>query len=331
MLSSGLIVTANACQNSGLYRALRGGGPGYGVILSFTVKAHPNVEVIAVQRLEIAPKTSNTSAVLDAMAIMFQSFPDINDAGFAGYGYWAINGYQPLFGNTTAGYHHDFWNIGNNTATAKAAFAPIRTRLDKLQDIVTISESYKEYSDYWSMYESESSLNDPVGVTAVVSSRLFDRKSVSDYQNVRDTLPTIIGPAEEMGQNTILLVSGGQVTKDAADPYSGLLPAWRTSPFMSIIGRGWLPRSSEEIKAYIRSDVTNVKGAAMKALAPNTGGYMNEGDRLDPEWQKTFYGSQYGTHSATKWKYDPLDLFYCPTCVGSERWVERPDAPLCRA
>lgn len=86
---------------------------------------------------------------------MFQSLPDINDAGFAGYGYWAIIGYQPLLGNTTAGDYHDFWNIGNDTATAKAAFAPIRKRLDKLQDIVTISESYKEYPDYWSMYESE--------------------------------------------------------------------------------------------------------------------------------------------------------------------------------
>lgn len=134
-----------------------------------------------------------------------------------------------------------------------------------------------------------------------------------------------------MDQNTILLVSGGQVAKDAADPHFGLHPAWRKSPFISIVGRGWLPGSSEEIRTYIRSDVTKVKGAARKALAPNTGGYMNEGDRLDPECQKTFYGSNYAIHSATKRKYDPLHLFYCPTCVGSERWVERPDVPLCRA
>lgn len=115
------------------------------------------------------------------------------------------------------------------------------------------------------MYETESSLNSPVGNTPVLSSRLFDRASVSDSQKVRDTLTITIGPPEELGQNTILLVSGGQVAKDAADPYSGLHPAWRTSLFLNIVGRGWLPGSSEEIKAYIRSDVTNVKGAAMKA------------------------------------------------------------------
>jgi hypothetical protein len=331
MLADGTIVTASPCQNLDLYRALRGDGPGYGVILSLTVKAHPDVHIISVQRLELAPKGTNTSATLDAMTIMFQSFPDINDAGFAGYGYWAINAYQPLFGNSSAGYYHDFWNIGNNTATAKASFAPIRAKLETLQDFITISETYKEYTDYWSMYEAESGLNDTVGLTAVMSSRLFDRESVSDYQKVRNTLPVVIGPAEEFGQNTILLVSGGQVANDAADPYSGLHPAWRSSPFVSIVGRGWAgSETSEEVKAYIKNDVTNVKGAAMKALAPKTGGYMNEGDRLDPEWQETFYGSNYAAHSATKQEYDPDSLFYCPTCVGSENWIERPDAPLCR-
>ena len=330
MLANGSIVTASACQNPDLYRALRGGGPGYGVILSFTVKALPNVKVVAVQRLELAPKTANTSAVLDAVTVMFQNFPNINDAGFAGYGYWAINSYQPLFGNATASYYHDFWNIGNDTATSKASFAPIRAKLDKLRDSIIVTESYKEHPDYWSMYEAESSLNGPVGNTVALSSHLFDRASVSNYRKVRDTLAIAIGPPEEFGQNTVLLVSGGQVAKDAADPHSGLHPAWRTSPFMSVVGRGWTPGSSEEVKAYIRSDVTNVKGAAMKALAPNTGGYMNEGGRLDPEWRDTFFGPNYVAHAATKRKYDPFSLFYCPTCVGSEDWIERPDAPLCR-
>lgn len=330
MLANGLIVTTSACHNSDLYRALRGGGPGYGVILSVTVKAHPNVKVVAVQRLELAPKAMNISSVLDAVAVMFQSYPDMNDAGFAGYGYWAINGYKPLFGNTTAGYYHTFWNIGNDTVASRASFVPTLSRLRKLQDYITITESYKEYPDYWSMYEAESGLNDPVGSPAALTSRLFDRASVSSYQKVRDTLAITIGPPEEFGQNVVLLVSGGQVTKDAADAYSGLLPAWRTSPFMNIVGRGWAPGSSEETIANVRNDVTNVKGAAMKALAPNTGGYMNEGDRLDPEWQKTFFGTNYAAHASTKRKYDPLSLFYCPTCVGSEDWVERPDAPLCR-
>lgn len=57
---------------------------------------------------------------------------------------------------------------------------------------------------------------------------------------------------------------------------------------------------------------------------------MNEGDRNDPDYIKTFYGSNYPSHLAAKNKYDPQDVFYCPTCVGSEAFSERPDGPLCR-
>ncbi|KAH6612113.1 FAD binding domain-containing protein [Boeremia exigua] len=326
MLANGRIVTASACQNTDLYRALRGGGPGYGVILSMTVKAHPNVHVVSVQRLELAPKTANASAVLDAVTLMFQSLPDLNDAGFAGYAYWAINAYAPLFGNTTAGYHHSFWNIGNTTATARAAFAPIRARLNALNATIHISESYTEYPDYWSMYAAESSLNDPVGTPAALSSRLLDRASVSNTPLLRSTLATIIGPAEEFGQNTVLLVTRPR----APDAFSGLHPAWHTSHFLSIVGRGWPAGSPAEVQAYIRSDVTNVKGKALKELAPHTGGYVNEGDRLDGEWQRTFHGKGYAGHLKTKRRVDPEGLFYCAVCVGSEGWIERADAPLCR-
>ncbi|KAJ8114945.1 hypothetical protein OPT61_g3289 [Boeremia exigua] len=304
MLANGRIVTTSACQNSDLYRALRGGGPGYGVILSMTVKTHPNVRVVSVQRLELAPKTANASAVLDAVTAMFQNYPDINDAGFAGYGYWAINGYQPLFGNTTAGYYHDFWNIGNDTATSKTAFAPIRAKLEKLEHIITITETYKEYPDYWTMYEAESSLNSPVGNTAALSSRLLSRASVSNPTALRNTLTTIIGPAQEFGQNTVLLVTGGQVARDAADPFSGLHPAWRKASFMTIIGRGWLPGTSADVQAHIRADVT-VKGAALKKLAPDMAGYVNEGDREDEAWRETFWGEAYEGHLKTKERVDP--------------------------
>lgn len=79
-------------------------------------------------------------------------------------------------------------------------------------------------------------------------------------------------------------------------------------------------------------DITYVKGAAMKKLAPHTGGYMNEGDRNDPDYVETFYGANYASHLAARKKYDPDNVFYCATCVGSESFVERPNTStaLCR-
>ncbi len=80
----------------------------------------------------------------------------------------------------------------------------------------------------------------------------------------------------------------------------------------------------------MNDDITFVAGAATKKLAPNTGGYMNEGDRNDPEYIQTFYGANYKSHLALKHKYDPQHVFYCPTCVGAEAFIDNPDGPLCR-
>lgn len=331
ILADGQVVVANACQNSDLYKAFRGGGPGYAVALSFTMKAHPNVETIAVQRLEVAPIGGNASALLDAVAIMFQSYPGMNEAGFAGYGYWYLNSLAPIFGNTSIGYYHDFWNIGNNIQQAKEAFEPIRVALSTLGDLIQVSETYNEYSDYWSMYDAESGLGGPVGSEASLTSRLFDTKAVSEYGAVRNYVNIASGDTKDFTSNVVLLVSGGQVAEDAKDPYTGLHPAWRTSPFLHVVGWGWAPGSDEATKTYVRNNMTKVKGAAQKAIAPNTGGYMNEGDRLDPEWKTTFFGAKYTEHLATKQKYDPDNIFFCPICVGSDEWIDLPETPLCRA
>jgi hypothetical protein len=330
MLADGTLVVANACENTDLYKAFRGGGPGYAVALSFTMKAHPNVDVIAVQRLEVSPIGGNISALLDAVAVLFQNYPAMNDAGYAGYGYWYLSSLKPIFGNTSIGYYHDFWNIGKSVNDAKEAFAPMREALEQLQSIVVIGETYKEYHDYWSMYDAESGLHDTVGSEASLTSRLFDSVSVSDYSKVRQYVETASGGAFDFTSNVILLTSGGQVALDGKDPNAGLNPAWRTSPFGHVIGWGWAPGSSEEMKSYVRNNITRVKGAAQKSIAPGTGGYMNEGDRLDPEWKSTFFGANYKAHLATKHKYDPENIFFCPICVGSDEWIDVPETPLCR-
>ena len=86
MLADGKIVTVNHCENVDLFRAMRGGGPGYGITLSSTVKAHPDVDVVTVHQLAIAPleETPENADLLDAVAVLLKSLPDLGDAGYAG-------------------------------------------------------------------------------------------------------------------------------------------------------------------------------------------------------------------------------------------------------
>ncbi|KAJ6445312.1 alcohol oxidase [Purpureocillium lavendulum] len=334
MLADGRVVTANHCQNTDLMRAIRGGGPGYGVVLSTKIKAHPDVDVVTAHRLAIAPleHTPENKDLLDAVAVLLQAYPGLNDQGYAGYAFWFRNFPTVFIGNATSGYTHGFWTLGKTKDEADRAFAPVRRALDKFRDRLFIQESFATYTDYWSFYEAESGLYDPVGDTSILTSRMMDAAAVSDYAKVREAVEVVSGGPDEVVSNVVLLVSGGQVFKDAADKTSGLHPAWRTSPFVLVSGRG-IPRADPNLAAIrdaVAHDVTFVKGGATKKLAPSTGGYMNEGDRNDPDYIKSFYGANYQSHLAAKKKYDPQGVFYCPTCVGAEAFVDRPDGALCR-
>jgi hypothetical protein len=332
VLANGSTVTANACQNSDLFFALRGGGGGtYGVVVSTTIKAHPMVSV-TVQHLAIGSLSSDTSGLLDTIAIMFSAYPDLNDAGYAGYGEWAVNSPTPLFATFTAGYVHGTYMFNKSLAEAEAAFDATRARLAPYNlTSVFISETYVSYPDYWTFYESESGVEPAVGTPGILGSRLFDRPSVtSNFTALRSMIGTIAGTPEEYTFNSFEIVSGGQVFKDETDPYSGVLPAWRSSYFSNIVARGYTIGTPESVAESIHHDITYVKTAAMKALAPNTGAYMNEADRLDPDWKVDFYGTNYNKLLSIKQQYDPASVFYCPTCVGSDAFGEDSSGRLCK-
>lgn len=70
----------------------------------------------------------------------------------------------------------------------------------------------------------------------------------------------------------------------------------------------------------------------LEALTPNGGAYVNEADFQQPDFQKVFYGDNYSRLRAIKAKYDPSDMFYALTAVGSEDWYadQSQGGRLCR-
>ena len=293
VLANGSIVTASRCENQDLLFAIRGGGPGtYGVITSTTVKAYPNVNA-SVQHLAIAPLSGNTSALLDAVSILYSAFPNMNDAGYAGYGTWSVASAVPLFANFTAGYVHGIYMFNRSLDAAQKAFDSARAQLQPLNGTsLFISETYVSYPDYWSFYWNESAVYPGVGASnGFLGSRVFDRPGCPlNRTALRQTIETIAGTPEQYTTNSLELVSGGQVLKD----YSGVNPAWRISYFNNIVSRGWPVGANVTVQRAIQDDVTYNKLAAMRELAPQTGAYMNEADRLEPWYEEDFYGLHYG-------------------------------------
>ena len=332
VLADGSIITASPCENHDVYFAIRGGGPGtYGVVLSTIIKVWPMVDV-KVQSVAIAPLASNNSALLDAIATLYSAYPDLNDAGYAGYGTWSIASPTPIFANFTAAYVHGFYTFNKTMQETQEAFTSTLERLlPENGTSLFISVSYSSFDDYWSFYNAVARVEPSVGTTSALGSRLFSRVSVrNDTAGLRSMLEVVSGEPEEFTSNNFELVSGGQVFKDASDPLSGLNPAWRKSYFNHIVARGWAPGSSEEIKTAVQRDITYNKVAALQKQAPDTGVYMNEADRLDPDWQVNFYGEHYVRLLEIKQRRDPDGVFYCPTCVGSAEWKEDGEGRLCK-
>ncbi|TWU75155.1 hypothetical protein ED733_003736 [Metarhizium rileyi] len=335
MLANGTVVVANHCQHADLFRALRGGGPGYGVVLGVKVKAYPNVDKVTAHHLTIAPSPSrfNTSALVDAVSIMMQSFPALNERGYAGYATWFRYLPGPYIANSTSAYTHSFWTIGMNQADASAVFEPLRRKLADPGLNVVINSDFQEYNDYWSFFHNELDKADIPGDTLLLTSRMLDKKALHDFDRVRHMVEVVSGRPQEYTMNLAMLVSGGKVFADAADTSSGLNPAWRTSPVVLLTGRK-IPKTqtlSLQERQAIAEDMTSHKGQATKELAPDTAGYMSEGDGNDPDYINSFYGSNYAAHLAAKDKYDPKHVFYCRTCVGAERFISRPEGALCKA
>lgn len=332
ILADGSIVTASPCENTDLFFALRGGGPGtYGVVVSTIIKAWPMVNA-TVQQLAIGSLAQDSSALLDSVTILYNAFPDLNDAGYAGYGTWSIASPGPLFANFTAGYAHGIYVFNATEQYAQATFQATLQKLTPYNNTsLFISISYITYPDFWSFYFATSGVEPQVGLdNGALGSRLFDSTAVQDTKSLRETIEVIAGTPKQFTSNNLELVSGGQVFKDAQDPYSGLNPAWRKSYFSNIVSRGWPEDASIETISAVRNDITFVKTVAMKKLAPDTGAYMNEADRLDPEYERDFYGSHYEKLLSIKRRRDPDDVFYCPTCVGSRKWREDATGKLCR-
>jgi FAD binding domain/Berberine and berberine like len=58
----------------------------------------------------------------------------------------------------------------------------------------------------------------------------------------------------------------------------------------------------------------------LRAVAPNGGAYVSESNFFESNFSHSYWGTNHGRLAAIKKKYDPDDLFFVHNGVGSERW-----------
>ncbi|KAJ8133219.1 hypothetical protein O1611_g404 [Lasiodiplodia mahajangana] len=321
VLPSGDLVVANECQHSDLFWALRGGGGGtFGVITKLTVKAHPMPRTTT-WTFSVTKATDDTSAWWTLLARIHAELPALKAGGFQGY--YSITG-PPATPGLTFGGRFNIYNKPNGTM--ESLIKPVLSLLKEASDTATYSSSiawYATWIEFFDAIDGEDNAAAPGG--AATTSRLLPATSLTQNPEYLAEVLALISPEDDPTVGLLNTAISGCLIASTTPVDNALNPAWREATIHLNVAEVWRD-STPYTQTWVTTDLmTNVRGAALRSLAPDTGVYYNEADDFEPEWQKSIWGENYERLKAIKLKYDPGHLQWCRRCVGSESWFELED------
>ncbi|KAF7378314.1 FAD-binding protein [Mycena sanguinolenta] len=308
VLADGTLVSATATENSDLFWALSGGGPGnYGVVYSMTVRAHPDTIVSGASFTISAPDDDAYAAAVD---LFHAALPGILDAEimiiyFFGTGFLQVS-------TMTA------YNMTSDVAAA--ALAPFFSTLPSIN--ASVSVNYTEFGSYFDHYNHYFGPL-PAG-TIQVGVQLFGGRLIP-----RAVLPSFNATARALSDMGVTFIGVGLDVSRFSDRSNAVLPQWRDSAVSASLT---LPYSFMVPFADMvaeQDSITSQVQPLVEAATPHAGAYMNEADFQQPNWQETFFGVNYGALLRIKKKYDPEGLFYATVAVGSEARTIEEDGRMC--
>ncbi|KAK2008927.1 FAD binding domain-containing protein [Colletotrichum eremochloae] len=310
--ANGTLLTASKTENPDLFWALSGGGPGnWGVATSLTVKAHPDAKFGGATLVMMAAD-NNKDAFFNAIDAFHEEIAGMVDAGTMVVYYFGADFFQiaPI-------------NAYNKTADeVKTILAPFITRLDGLGMKYTVN--YSEFESYYNHYDKYFGPlpigNIQIGI-AQYGGRLIPRSNITKIGSFSRS-------AAEKGVTFIGV--GTDVSKFGNKETNSVTPVWRDTIVHATLTTVWNFTAPWEDMLAKQDLMTNVVMKEIEALTPTGGAYMNEADFQQPNFQQTFFGSNYNSLLCLKKKWDPKGFFYVRNAVGSEAWSVANDGRMCR-
>jgi FAD/FMN-containing dehydrogenase len=310
MTADGKVLTATPTKHSDLFWALCGGGGGtWGAVLSMTVKAHPTKQTSAANlMLPITP--DNVEKVWTFVEKFLGDLGRVVDTGVMVI--WVA--IPDLFMIAPA------MAPGFTSTELDAVFQPT---LDSLQSLdLQYQWSSQQYDTIYGALSAQPAMWNVSDLH--VGGRLLPR-------SVADSSPGAVAKAVRyISENGLLSGVSYNLVKHAPPAEQSSVNPHLREALVSIAFGLPINYTHFEQNEVSMDVITNDFVEKMKEVVPNGGAYLNEADINDPDWQQTFYGGLYDRLDEVKRKYDPKDIFYAKTAVGSHRWAEREDGRLCR-
>ncbi|KAK4493712.1 hypothetical protein PRZ48_014897 [Zasmidium cellare] len=301
---TGEVLTARPDRNQDLYWALSGGGGGtYGVVTSLTVKTYPDLSTTA-SNLTFTSAGIDSAHYWDVVHTWIRSLPTLTGSGC--WASWVLTpGVFTLGPGTCPGKDREFMSDLLQPTLSKLRQYNVSYNLS-ITEFPTFYDSYVEYNSPWNVSNAQ------------LGGRLIPKSLIEDNSTaLLDVLRTY---TDDFG----LVVSGVTLNVSQAElPPGGnaVTPVWRTAVFDAVLGTAY-NYSDYHANTVLANDMTYKYLPMLERLTPGGGAYLNEADFQQPDYKEVFYGGNYDRLLKIKEKYDPNQIFYAITAVGSDRWYE---------
>lgn len=313
--ASGNVINASRTENSDVYWALSGGGGGtYAVVMSVTVRAHPDTTVGGAA-LQMSAAYTTADNFYEAISQFHAMLPNMTDSG-AMVVYYFSN--EIFVINPITAYNQ-------TSAQVQAMLSPFIAVLNNLS--IPFEVGYSEYASYLDHY-NEYMGPLPYGNVGVeeyqFGSRLIPRWVIEENNDALQVVLRNLTTNGVLAVSVALNVSGPAATADNA-----VLPAWRDAAVHMQLTTPWNETAPWSTMVAAQFQMTDDFVPAIEAVTPGSGAYTNEADFRQPNFQETFFGANYPELLAIKQKWDPNSIFYGTKCVGSEFWTVANDGRMC--
>ncbi|KAL0572750.1 hypothetical protein V5O48_009214 [Marasmius crinis-equi] len=309
-------MVASPTQNEDLFWALSGGGGGtYAVVLSVTIKIHPDVP-LSLASLDFSSVGTTPETYWQAVTAYHASTPNMTDS--------------QLF--VLASYTNSSFSLNPIVAVNKTQdqlttiVRPLLDSLDELGIKYNFSaQLHPRYLD--ALGNLGATVPSDVG-TLLLGSRLLPRSLWKDQSG----FASVVDAAKQVTDGGVLMteLSMQLPTQAASDSRRAVLPAWREAGRFVIT---LLPFSANETREEVDLSLRRISESTsiLRKISPGSGTYLNEADLFEPDFKGAFYGVNYDRLLSIKDKWDPDKVLYGYTAVGGDRWYEDEEGRLCRA
>jgi hypothetical protein len=312
--ANGRFITVSEASNPDLFWALRGGGGGtFAVVVSVIVRVHPKINVVT------------AGWYLDASNNSLEDFWKGTKKFYEVFLDWAESGIYSFFimGNQPQPFlSMAYLFAANHTAESyDKVVKPFFDYLDANNITLTKPHTSVAHTNFYSAYQAAWGSNSfPIGLdNSLPANRIVPRRN---FQEKFNETYALIKEHVSAGKH---LLGYHKTPVKYANTNNAISPAWREcGMFMVTSSNKSMDHSTPEALKLANKDLQENILQPWRDISPVSEGggtYLNEASVEEPDWQESFYGGYYPKLSQIKRKWDPTDVFYATTAVGSERWV----------